>query len=80
MYISADMPHAILLLLLPSLVHLPLLNCTFIILNIQYFWIHKIYSPLHLVFFFYLYYVYIHYVYHAILNIYIYILFFPIHI
>jgi len=29
----------IFLLLLPSLVHLPLLSCTFIILNIQYFWI-----------------------------------------
>jgi len=37
-YFCYCMPYAILLLLLPSLEHLPLLICTFIILNIQYFW------------------------------------------
>jgi len=34
-----DVPYDIFLLLLPSLVHLPLLTFTFILLSIQYFWI-----------------------------------------
>jgi len=37
------MPYATFLPLLPSFVHLPLLTCTFIILNIGYFWIHRLY-------------------------------------
>jgi len=36
-YFCYYMPYAKFLLLLPSLVHLPLLTCTFIVLNIQYF-------------------------------------------